>query len=103
MLVMKFGGSSVADARQIDKVCSIVRARAARSPVVVASAHKGITNALIAAGRAAAAGHVDPGAPVVARQRAIARDAGVSDDALAPFYSDIEDLLRGVRLVRELS
>ena len=103
MLVMKFGGSSVADARQIEKVCSIVRVRSPRVPVVVASAHKGITNALIAAGRAAAAGQADAGAAVVARQRAIARDAGAPDSMLAPFFQEIDDLLRGVRLVKELS
>jgi aspartate kinase len=88
---------------QIEKVCSIVRARLGRTPVVVASAHKGITNALIAAGRAAASGQADAGASVVARQRTIARDAGAPEELLAPFYREIEDLLRGVRLVKELS
>jgi aspartate kinase len=103
MLVMKFGGSSVADANQIEKVCSIVRGRLARSPVVVASAHKGVTNGLIAAGRAAAAGEANAGAAIVARQKAIARGAGAADDVLAPFYQELDDLLRGVRLVKELS
>jgi aspartate kinase len=103
MFVMKFGGSSVADRTQIGKALEIVRARTDRRPVVIASAHKGMTNALIAAGRAAARGEADAGAAAIARQRAIARDAGVADEVLAPFFGEIEDLLRGVRLVKELS
>jgi aspartate kinase len=67
MLVMKFGGSSVADRAQIEKVLAIVRGRASRRPVVVSSAHKGMTNALIAAGQAARAGTADAGAAVIAR------------------------------------
>ena len=44
---MKFGGSSVANRRQIEKVLAIVRGRIDRRPVVVSSAHKGITDALV--------------------------------------------------------
>lgn len=47
MIVMKFGGSSVADRKQIDKVIRIVGAHASRRPVVVSSAHKGITDGLV--------------------------------------------------------
>ena len=103
MLVMKFGGSSVADRTQIDKVRAIVQGRAARRPVVISSAHKGVTNALIAAGKAAAAGKDDAGADVIAKQTGIARDLGCSDALLAPLFAELRDLLRGVRLVKELS
>jgi aspartate kinase len=103
MVVMKFGGSSVADRNQIEKVLGIVRGRAPRTPVVVSSAHKGITNALIAAGRAAARGEADSGEAAIARQSEIARSVGVEDAILAPFFAEIRDLLRGVRLVKELS
>ena len=47
MLVMKFGGSSVANKTQIEKVRSIVSARQDLRPIVVCSAHKGITLSLI--------------------------------------------------------
>ncbi len=103
MLVMKFGGSSVADRAQIEKVLGIVRGRASRRPVVVSSAHKGITNALIAAGEAARGGASDAGAAVIARQRAIAADLGCSPGLIDPLFDEIADLCRGVRLVRELS
>jgi aspartate kinase len=103
MLVMKFGGSSVADRTQIEKVQEIVRGRLPRTPVVVCSAHKGITNMLIAAGKAAAAGQQDAEREVIKRQQAIARSCGCPDGLLASFFQELTDLLRGVRLVRELS
>lgn len=103
MLVMKFGGSSVADRAQIEKVQEIIRGRLPKKPVVVSSAHKGITNALIAAGKAAAAGKADAEQEVIERQRSVARACGCDDGLLEPFFQEITDLLRGVRLVRELS
>ncbi|MCC6522807.1 MAG: aspartate kinase [Polyangiaceae bacterium] len=102
MLVMKFGGSSVADRHQIDKVLAIVRAAARRRPVVVCSAHKGITDALVHAAREAAAGRLAPDA-VLERQRGVARACGVPDALLAPLEAELTDLLRGIYLVRELS
>lgn len=102
MIVMKFGGSSVANRVQIEKVLDIVRGRLARAPVVVCSAHKGITDALIEAARSAAVGHYAPEA-VIDRQRAVAASLDCDEGLLAPFYDEISDLLRGISLVRELS
>jgi aspartate kinase len=102
MMVMKFGGSSVADRRQIEKVLHIVRSRGERRPLVVSSAHKGMTDALIGAARDAARGQLTPERPIE-RQRGIARHLGCSDDLLAPFFTELTDLLRGLSLVRELS
>jgi len=48
MIVMKFGGSSVESAAAIERVASIVKARAARRPVVVVSAMGKTTNKLLA-------------------------------------------------------
>jgi len=102
MIVMKFGGSSVANRKQIEKVLSIVRARAARSPLVVSSAHKGMTDALLKGAREAAAGVYAP-EHVIEKQRAIARELGCDDELLAPFFDEIATLFRGLSLVRELS
>lgn len=102
MIVMKFGGSSVAGKVQIDKVLAIVRGRLPRAPLVVSSAHKGITDALVNAARSAARGAYAP-ETVIDRQAAIAREMGCDDALLAPFFSEIRDLLRGLSLVRELS
>lgn len=102
MLVMKFGGSSVANENQIHKVLEIVKGRLARRPVVVSSAHKGITDALLNAGRAAARGEPDASA-IVTKQRAVLKGCGCPADMLDPFFREIEDLLRGIALVREAS
>jgi aspartate kinase len=103
MLVMKFGGSSVANRAQIEKVLGIVRSRAKSTPVVVSSAHKGITDALVNAGKAAARGEKGAAAKVIARQREIASELGAHEELLAPLFRELEDLLRGVELVRELT
>ena len=102
MLVMKFGGSSVANRGQIEKVLSIVKERVSKQPVVVSSAHKGITDGLIDAARAAASGS-EPDHSVIAKQTDIAKSLGCDVAMLEPLFAEIRDLLRGIRLVRELS
>lgn len=102
MIVMKFGGSSVANRKQIEKVLSIVRTRAAHDPLVVSSAHKGMTDALIGGAREAARGICAP-EKVIQRQTEIARELGCNDELLAPFFEEISALYRGLSLVRESS
>lgn len=102
MLVMKFGGSSVANPEQIHKVLEITKARKDRRPIIVSSAHKGVTDALLNAGRQAAKGEPDA-APIVDLQRKILKGCGCDHDMLDHFYREIEDLLRGIGLVREAS
>jgi aspartate kinase len=48
-IVMKFGGTSVADAAAFENVARIVSTERAASPVVVVSAMSGVTDALLAA------------------------------------------------------
>src|SRR4249920_2267141 len=56
MIVMKFGGTSVEDAKAIDRVTSIVQGRLAQKPVVVVSAMAKVTDTLLTMARAAGAG-----------------------------------------------
>jgi aspartate kinase len=56
MIVMKFGGTSVEDAKAIDRVASIVQGRLAQKPVVVVSAMARVTDTLLTMARAAGAG-----------------------------------------------
>lgn len=58
MIVLKFGGTSVADAPAIERAAEIVRSRLDRAPVVVVSALAGTTNALLALAEQAAKGHL---------------------------------------------
>ena len=58
MIVLKFGGTSVADADAVRRTASIVTTRLDREPIVVVSALGGVTNALLALAEQAARGHL---------------------------------------------
>jgi aspartate kinase len=62
MLVLKFGGTSVGNTQAFAQVAQIVKRARERDPhiVVVTSAMSGVTNTLIHAAQAAAAGHEQP-------------------------------------------
>jgi len=56
MIVMKFGGTSVEDAKAIERVAAIVQGRLAQKPVVVVSAMAKVTDTLLTMAKAAGAG-----------------------------------------------
>src|SRR5258708_2570635 len=56
MIVMKFGGTSVEDAKAIDRVAAIVQGRLPQKPVVVVSAMPKATDTPVARARAAGEG-----------------------------------------------
>src|SRR5581483_3132565 len=58
VIVLKFGGTSVADAEAITRAGRIVASRLDRGPIVVVSALAGVTNALLALGEQVAKGHL---------------------------------------------
>ncbi len=112
MIVMKFGGTSVADAPCIRAVAEIVRGRLPRRPVVVVSALAGVTDLLARAIAAAKEGERDALEPILAdlvrRHRwAVSgcvedagrrHDLGLEVDAL---FEDLRQLLRSVRILGE--
>jgi aspartate kinase len=113
MIVMKFGGSSVADAACLRQVEALVRTALPEAPLVVLSAMGKTTNTLFQAAKTAESGDL-PGALEVARaimaaHRRTADDlfAGAApealDTALTEHFGELELLLRGVALLRELS
>src|SRR5579864_7568598 len=71
LVVMKFGGTSVEDAKAILRTTAIVGGRRARglSPVVVVSAMAKVTDQLIAAGSAAGRGDKAGALAIAARLR----------------------------------
>ncbi|TPG62892.1 bifunctional aspartate kinase/homoserine dehydrogenase I [Hymenobacter nivis] len=113
MQVLKFGGTSVASAENIEKSCAIVRAALARGPVVmVVSALGGTTDALIGAGRAAASGdyrYRDALAQLqqrhVAAAQALLPPAAQPDitDVLTRGFSELLQLCDGIFSLGELS
>jgi aspartate kinase len=61
MIVMKFGGTSVEDGAAIRKVVDLAARERERRPLIVASAMAGVTNGLLAAANAVAAGRLAEG------------------------------------------
>ena len=102
-IVMKFGGSSVADAERIERVKGIVESRKAKRPAVVVSALRGVTDDLLSlAQRAVLREPVDVSA-LRLRHHALADDLGVPRSLVDPLLGELSELLKGVGLVRELT
>jgi aspartokinase/homoserine dehydrogenase 1 len=109
--VMKFGGSSVADAARIRAVVDIVaEAASADRIILVFSAMKGITDQLLSAADQAATGN--PAFRQLSddiRNRhlevinQLLRDGGSPAAAVGSLCDELADLLHGVSLVRECS
>lgn len=113
MRVLKFGGSSVADATCLRRVAELVRAASPGGAVVVLSAMGKTTDALFRAGRAAREGDAEralaEAAGVIEKHRAAACElfgarlpADLERD-LEGQFAELEAVLRGVSLLRELS
>ena len=114
MIVMKFGGTSLAGAARIRQVGSIVRRFARSRPVVVVSAMAGVTDDLISLAERSVEGlprevgdRIDR---LQRRHRREARLLGLSDGGssrlereLAALFSELEGACHGVLLLRELS
>ncbi|MFW6292466.1 MAG: aspartate kinase, partial [Spirochaetota bacterium] len=109
MKIMKFGGSSVADADRISQVIDIVAAAHANERVgTVFSAMRGVTDLLLDASREAAAGYggfADRARTVRENHLVSAGRLCEGDAALIAqvetVCDELEELLHGVHLVRE--
>jgi aspartate kinase len=113
MIVMKFGGTSVEDAKAIDRAASIVKGRQSERPVVVVSAMAKVTDALLAMGRAAGAGDRDAALKLARGLRERHYNAAgelLGTGIFTQFHSELEadfdsldELLRGIAAVGELT
>ena len=115
LVVMKFGGTSLEDAKAMLRTVSIVRGRREKglSPVVVVSAMAKVTDQLLAAATAAGRGDRAGALAIAARLRN--RHLETAADLLCgEFFAEIEkeirarfdsldDLLRGIAAVGELT
>ncbi|HLY73273.1 MAG TPA: aspartate kinase [Planctomycetota bacterium] len=103
MIVMKFGGSSVANAEKIRQVFEIVKGRLPRRPLVIASAFRGVTDELFKLGEEAVKGIVPSVEPVRRRHQDALREMGLDPELLKNELGELEALLKGISLVKELS
>lgn len=104
LLVMKFGGTSVAGPEQLARVASIIRDALDNRPVVVLSAMGKTTNHLLAAAsKALDHGEVDISVIRSTHEQTL-RELGVEVPAcVTDLLAELERLLNGVALLREIS
>ena len=102
MIVMKFGGSSVANAERIKHVASIIKAYQYRRPVVVLSAMGDTTDHLLEAADKAVEGTVDV-AGVAKLHEETAAELGINIDTIEALLDELKQLLTGISMLKEVS
>src|SRR3954454_12761730 len=113
MIVMKFGGSSVESAVAIRRVTSIVADRLARRPVVVVSAMGKTTNKLLSIANEAVSGNRAQALELLSELRSYhlqearpltpADKLEVMEDLIGTLFTDLEELVKGLSVLRELT
>ena len=102
MIVMKFGGSSVANAERIKHVASIIKAYKDKKPVVVLSAMGDTTDHLLDAADKAVTGIVDISG-VAKLHEDTAKELGVNTDSIELLLNELKQLLTGISMLKELT
>jgi len=102
MIVMKFGGSSVANAERIRHVAGIIKNFADRRPIVVLSAMGDTTDDLLDAADAALGGVITIDA-VEKLHKDTARELGIPVADIDPLLSELRTLLTGISMLREVT
>ncbi len=100
---MKFGGSSVQDAQRIRQVFEIVKNNMVRNPIVVSSAFRGVTDDLIKLAEDALKGEDSIFEKVKGKHMKTATELGVSPDVVKENLAELEVLIKGISLVKELT
>ena len=96
MIVMKFGGSSVANSERIRNVVEIVKGRLSRKPVLVISAFRGVTDELFKLGEEAVKGQAPSVDKIRQRHEETAKEMGLPPDLLKSEMAELEVLLKGI-------
>jgi len=102
--VLKFGGAALATGEGVQRACRIVLERGGPRPVVVVSAHAGVTE-LLAAAAAGAAGGGAPGAGgpgkglegIRIRHRTLLRQLELDGELLDRLLRELADVLAAIR------
>jgi len=102
MIVMKFGGSSVGTPEKIKRCIDIVKSQIDRKPVIVVSAHGKTTDNLIGSAKKALTGKVEA-ENIRHYHQGLAEGLGVEWMLIDPLLRDLESLLHGISLIRELT
>jgi len=102
MIVMKFGGSSVANAHRIEHVASIIEKYAEKKPVVVLSAMGDTTDYLLEAADAAVKGDVS----ILKLEKLhydTVNELGIEKEPINDLLIELKALLTGISMIKELT
>lgn len=105
MIVMKFGGTSLANAERIKNVSEIIKTRLEKKPIVVVSAVGGVTDILINAANESVKG-INPNKKVeeiIGIHKKIIKELELSDEFLIDEFIRMHDVLNGIYLIKELT
>lgn len=102
MIVMKFGGSSVANAERIKHVASIIQAYKEKRPIVVLSAMGDTTDHLLEAADKAVEGVVDVQG-VAQLHEDTAKELGINIETIQALLVELKQLLTGISMLKEIS
>lgn len=102
MIVMKFGGSSVANAERIRHVADIIRGFVDRRPVVVLSAMGDTTDDLLDAADAALTGVITLDA-IEKLHKSTAKELGIATTDVDALLGELRTLLTGISMLREVT
>ena len=102
MIVMKFGGSSVANAERIKHVASIIQNYQNDRPIVVLSAMGDTTDHLLDAADLAVKGTVDI-QKVEKLHFDTAKELGIEVPAIKDLLDELKTLLTGISMLKELT
>lgn len=102
MIIMKFGGSSLATAKSLRHVGKIIERHRGENPIVVLSAIGKTTDDLIESGQAALAGIVDS-EKISQRHRTILSELQILDTGVEELLDELTNLLKGISALRELT
>ncbi len=112
MKILKFGGTSMGNTESLEKVSNIIQENFKKNiqQVIICSAMSGVTDSLFAIGDLAEKGHLTAALKkfkiIKKRHFEVAKSFQVAETfrlSIDPVFSDLENLIKGLALIKELS
>ena len=102
MIVMKFGGTSVANAERIRAISDIIKSQLGNKPIVISSALGKTTDLLIDAGEKALAGspNIDN---IINQHKQTAEELNLSTESIESLLDELKELISGISQINEIS
>lgn len=102
MIVMKFGGSSLANVERLNLVADIIKSNLDKKPTIVLSAMGKTTDNLLEAGDNALEGNVDV-SKIVDLHKQTLNKLGIENGEIKRLLEKLENLLNGISMLKDLS